>query len=68
MMFYATIDSDSVRPYIPAFPVLLPASAFSPAVFFSSRCLSGSSILYGHEARLAGCPDADAFLSWSMVQ
>lgn len=29
VVFYATIDVDSVRPYIPAVPVLLPASSFA---------------------------------------
>lgn len=29
LTFYATIDADSVRPYIPPVPVLLPASSFA---------------------------------------
>ncbi len=28
-MVYATIDADSVRPYMPAVPVMLPASSWA---------------------------------------
>src|SRR4051812_6421035 len=29
MVFYATIDADSLRPYMPAVPVMLPASSWA---------------------------------------
>ena len=29
MQFYPTLDSDSIRPYLPAHPMLLPASSWA---------------------------------------